>query len=135
MVPPFKFGFLRFSGFSRSPFVRGYWPENGKVGNESLSARSDLSTGDVILMFYFDGNLRVLGLRGFSGPDSTLPEVDLIVELGQLRVGGFLRVCRVPVVDRAGSVLAFLVVQSTQRSSSEFVELITSRPSSLYARR
>ena len=57
--------FSGFPGFSRSPFVRGYWPKNGKVGNESLPARSDLSTGELILWFYFDGNLRVLGLRGF----------------------------------------------------------------------
>ena len=39
--------------------------ENGKVVYESLSARSDLSNGKVILRFYFQWNLAVFVLRGF----------------------------------------------------------------------
>ena len=50
------------------------------------------------------------GFGDFRG-EITLPEVVFVLigelEQKQLRVGGFLKVCRVPVVDRAGSVLAF----------------------------
>ena len=52
---------------SRRPFVRGYWPKNREVKNQSVSARSDLSIGVVILRFYFHGISQVFGLRGFSG--------------------------------------------------------------------
>ena len=46
--------------------------ENGKVVYESLSARSDLSNGDVILRFYFPRNSPVLGLRGLWGKPGRL---------------------------------------------------------------
>ena len=76
----------RISGFSGWLFVRGYWPENGKVGNESLSARSDLAIGDAISMFYFQGVSPVLGLRGFPGnPGSGARPVQFSsVQLSQL---------------------------------------------------
>ena len=41
--------------------VAGNW----KVVYQSLSARSDLSIGDVIQRFYFDGISSVSGLRKF----------------------------------------------------------------------
>ena len=69
-----RISFSRFA-FSAGPFVRGSWPKNRKVGNESLPARSDCSNGEVILRFYFPGFWSVFGLRGFSGlfPRGWLP--------------------------------------------------------------
>ena len=40
---------------SAGPFVRGSWPKNRKVMNESLSARSVLSVRGILFSEHFDG--------------------------------------------------------------------------------
>ena len=47
--------------------------ENGKVVNESLSARSDLFIGEVILMFCFPYISPVLGFGGFAENPGSRP--------------------------------------------------------------
>ena len=51
-------------GPGRSRLMAGKW----KVVYQSLSARSDLSNGEVVLRFYFSRNFVIFVLRGISGP-------------------------------------------------------------------
>ena len=61
-----KISFSRFAFFGR-PNRSRFVAENRKVGNGSLSARSDWSNGVVISSFYFPGFWTVWGLRRIWG--------------------------------------------------------------------
>ena len=71
--------------------------------------------------------LKISEMLGVKSPETNWTELN--------RAGPFWAPRGVPAVGRAGSVSAFWGVQWAQRSSSELIELITSRFSQLHTRR